>query len=84
MILGVFSIVGSLAGIKGLLKLIGSGLPDLTDPAAMEAFQQALLQDALGTDWIGSAATVAAVIVGVWVIVDLFRVKRDGTGIPFA
>jgi len=83
-VLGGFSLWVGWVGFKHLLNLLGNGLPDAGDPEAMEALQQTLIQGATGGSWIDIASTVAFVAVAVWVLIDIFGVKRDGAGNPMA
>ena len=79
-VLGVFSLWVGWLGTMHLMKMFQNGLPDASDPDAMEALQQSLIQGASASSWVDTASTVAFLVVAVWVMIDIFRVKTDGAG----
>jgi len=77
--LGGFSLAVGMNGLRNFLNQFQSGTLDLSDPEAMQAFFSTVFQ---GVGWVATASTAAFVIVGVWVLLDIFAVKQDGAGNP--
>jgi len=79
LVLGGFSLGMGVKGFFDFMQQLQSNPPDFSDPMAAQAFVSTALQ---GTGWLATASTAAFVIVGVWVVVEIFAVKRDGAGNP--
>ena len=77
LVLGGFSLVEGVKGFDNFMNQLQTNPPDLSDPLVAQATLSAALG---GGGWIATASTAAFVIVGVWVVVDIFAVKRDGAG----
>ena len=77
LVLGGFSLGVGMKGFSDFMHQLQSNPPDFSDPMAAQAFVSTALE---GTGWLATASTAAFVIVGVWVVVEIFAVKRDGAG----